>query len=134
MLKFQIEKTKNIYCIEDKDYPKIENAYYGEWEILYSETVTNEGKAYMQNGDRVIIKEDEIVIEGDVLKNIRFDGTLASNLDGREYFDFFKEKLACRLIYWFVQRFHTVKCVKFKSVYLSPGRQFKFHKDQFFRN
>ena len=52
----------------------------------------------------------------------------------KKFFDFFKEKLACRLIYWFVQRFHTVKCVKFKSVYLSPGRQFKFHKDQFFRN
>lgn len=84
-------EKKDVWKNEEGNLLMAENVFCGEWKVLFSESVENESKGYMQEGDIIIIREDEITIDDEVLANICFDGTLATNLEGQEYDDFFKE-------------------------------------------
>lgn len=96
-------KDVSIYCVqnEDKSYSAVKNAFCGEWEVLYSESMEGESTGYMKKGDVINISEDEIKIDDDLLSDIHFDSTLTTFLQGREYDKFFKEYgYTCSFFEW----------------------------------
>lgn len=96
-------KYVRIYCIqnEGKSYSVVKNAFCGEWEVLYSESMEGESTGYMKKGDVINISEDEIKIDDDLLSDIYFDSTLTTFLKGGEYDKFFKEYgYTCSFFEW----------------------------------
>ena len=87
------ENDNKVYYIEneEKKYPAIENAFCGEWEVIYSTSFESRNEGYMKKGESIFIYENEIKIDDDVLKNVSFNSTLTIFPQGKEHERFFKE-------------------------------------------
>lgn len=87
------ENDNKVYYMEneEKKYPAIENAFCGEWEVIYSTSFESRNEGYMKKGESIFIYENEIKVDDDVLKNVSFISTLTIFPQGKEYERFFKE-------------------------------------------
>ena len=97
----------NVYYIqnEGENYLAAQNAFCGEWEVLYSESVENEGEGCMKKGEIIVIHEDEVKIGDELLSDICFNSTLTTFRQGREYEMFFREYgYTCSCFNWIPEK------------------------------